>query len=66
MHHVLIFELGVGSVVVDDGEEWHFVAEKADDVVVGGRVDVLHFFFQSIFFQDDHFVFEDVAVVLFE
>jgi hypothetical protein len=64
--HVLVAELHVGGVVVDDGEEGAFGCEQGDDVVVGGGSYVADLFLQSVLFEDDHFVFEDVHVVLFE
>jgi len=66
VHHILILELLIRGVVVDDGKEGHFIAEEADDEIVGGRVDVSDFLLQSILLQNYHFILKDVSVVLFE
>lgn len=65
-HHILILELRIRGVVVDDGEEWGFSWEKSNHVVVGGWMDIADLFFQAIFSQDHHFVFEDITIVLLQ
>ena len=66
MHHVLILELRIGSVVVDNRKKRSFVAEETDDVVVCRRSNTFDLSLQSVFFQDHHLVLKNVSIVLLE
>lgn len=66
VHHVLIFELCVWGVVVYDREKGVFIAEQAYDVIIGWWSDALNFLLKAVFFEDDHFVLEDITIILFQ
>lgn len=66
MHHVLVFELLVGSVIINDGKQGHFVTEETYDEIVCGRIYVLNLFLKSVFFQNYHLVLKNIPIVLFQ
>jgi len=66
MHHILVFELSIRSIVIDNGKQRPFVTKNRNHIIVGRRINILNLLFKSVFSQNDHFILKDVSVVLFE
>lgn len=65
-NHILVFELYIRGVIVDDRKKWKFSWEKRDDVVICWWINILNFLLKAIFFKDNHLIFKDISVVLFQ
>jgi hypothetical protein len=46
--HIFILELKVRGVVVDDREEGEFTGQQGDNVIVGGRMDIIDLLLKTV------------------
>lgn len=56
----------IRRVIVDDRKKGEFPWEKSDDIIICWRIDILYFLLKTIFSKDNHLVFKDISVVLFQ